>query len=437
MSRFSNVFFGFINFYLLIRILDKAEFGVWILYISVSTTMELIKNGFIIGPMVRAAVIADREEYTRILSASLMLNIIVTLCQIVIVFIVSFFIDNFWDTPQSYSMLLFYSLTALLLIPIGHCSAVQQSNYNFKADFFTNVSRQFSFFLFVLCGFIFAWNFSFIQLASLSVLSTLASALVGLITIRSRMSFSWAISKKWMKELAQYGKYTFGTNISTTIMRNVDSWLLGGLIGPAAVTLYNPAMRVANIVEVPTVSLSAILFPKLLARFGKEGPKAARDMYEKSVAALFAFMLPIVIFCVIFARPIIVFIAGPDFEETVFILRVVMLTGLIIPFNRQVGITLDAIGLAKMNFVFVLRNALFNLVVTYFYINAYGVIGAAYGLLTTFTMSFTFNQIYIRYKLQVSFWNIMKNSYQYYRKVIQYLWNTITGSKKQTEWTDL
>ena len=37
--------FGFINFYILIRVLSKEDFGAWVLFISVATLLELIKHG--------------------------------------------------------------------------------------------------------------------------------------------------------------------------------------------------------------------------------------------------------------------------------------------------------------------------------------------------------------------------------------------------------
>lgn len=391
----------------------------------------MIKNGFIIGPMVRAAVIADKSEYTKILSASLLLNVIVSVAQIILVLGVTLFMPEFRQSPETGSLIFFYIFTTFVLISVNHCNGVQQANYDFKADFFSNFTRQSTFFVFVMCGYFFDWEFSLWQLALLNACTIIVTAGMSYFTVRKFLSFSWDFSKRWIKELAQYGKYTFGTNISTTILRNVDTWMLGFLLGPKAVTLYNPAMRVANIVEVPTVSLSLVFFPKLLARYGSEGISAAREMYEKSVGALFAFMFPIVLVCVIFAKPIIIFIAGPEFVETVFILRVVMLTGLILPFNRQVGITLDAIGKAKTNFYIVLRNAAFNIGATYFFISyTNSVVGAAYGLLTTFTLSFIFNQIYIRYLLKVNFFNIFRNAFSFQKQFITFAWQTVTGKYK-------
>ncbi len=421
LSQLSGVFFGFINFYLLLRILDKNDFGVWTLFISVATFMELIKNGFITSPLVRYSMSQEKSDYTPILSASLLLNFLVTIVQIILILSLSFFISDLWKSPQLESLFLIFIISTLLLIPATHFSAIQQANMNFKGNLYANIARQFVFFIVVGISYGFHIHFELWQLAIAHSFSILVSVLVAYFNVRHLLSFSRSFSRKWIGELAQYGKYTFGTNISSTILRNVDTWMLGGMLSPAAVTIYNPAVRIANIIEVPTISLSSIFFPKLLSRFATEGTAAAKDMYEKSVGALFAFLFPVVLITVILAEPIVYFVAGDGFEETINILRIAMITGLIIPFNRQVGVTLDAMGKAKTNFYFVLRNAALNIVLSYFYIRYFGVIGAAYGMLTTFVLSFMYNQYYINKLIGVNLLTVFKHALSFQQKLFSFV----------------
>lgn len=425
-SQSSSVVFGFVNFYFLLRVLDKHDFGVWTLFVSVATFMEIIKIGFIASPLVRYSLV-ERDEYTKILSASLLLNVMITGFQILIVIGLSFFLGDLWQSDDLKLLFLIFIGSMIFLIPATHFTAIQQSKMNFKGIMYANFTRQFVFFLVVMSGFWFPFQDSLWKLAVGHTLSVVLQVLVAYFNVKKFLAFSSEISWKWVKEMARYGKYTFGTNISSTILRNVDIWMLGAILSPAAVTIYNPAVRVANIVELPTISLSSIFFPKLLSRYANEGPSVAREMYEKSVGILFAFMFPVMLFCIAFAEPIVLFVAGKGFDETVNILRITMITGLIIPFNRQVGVTLDAIGRAKTNFYFVLRNAALNVGVSYFYIHHFGTIGAAYGMLTTFVLSFGYNQFYIRKLIGVRFLAIFRNAYGFYRQFIlfglSYLFN--------------
>ncbi len=421
LSQLSSVFFGFINFYILLRILDKNGFGVWTLFISVATFMELIKNGFITSPLVRYSMSQEKGQYTTILSASLLLNCIVTGVQIIIILSLSFFISDLWKSPELESLFLIFVVSTLLLIPATHFSAIQQANMNFKGNLYANITRQFVFFVFVAISYGFDIQFELWQLGIAHSVSILISVFVAYFNVKHLLSFSLSFSRKWIGELAQYGKYTFGTNISSTILRNVDTWMIGGMLSASAVTIYNPAVRIANIIEVPTISLSSVFFPKLLSRFTTEGNAVAKDMYEKSVGILFAFLFPVVLVTVIFAAPIVQFVAGDGFEETVNILRIAMITGLIIPFNRQVGVTLDAMGKAKTNFYFVLRNATLNIVLSYFYIRYFGVIGAAYGMLTTFVLSFAYNQYYINKLIGVNLKTVFAHAFSFQKKLFNFV----------------
>ena len=392
----------------------------WTLFISVATFMELVKGGFITTPLVRYSMVEDPEEYTKVLSASLVLNIVVTAVQVVVILFFSFFLSDLWNSPQLEVLFFIFIAASLLLIPATHFSAIQQSKMNFKGNLYSNVTRQFVFFLFIFSSYWLHFKFELWEMAVVHSFSILVSVLVAFYNVRPFLSFSSDLSRKWLKDLARYGQYTFGTNISSTILRNVDTWMLGALLSPSAVTIYNPAVRIANIVEVPTISLSSIFFPKLLSRFASEGIPVAKDMYEKSVGALFAFMFPVVVVSIIFAKPIVYVVAGPGFDETVNILRIAMITGLLIPFNRQVGVTLDAMGKARTNFFFVLRNALLNIVLSYFYIRHFGIIGAAYGMLTTFVLSFLYNQFYIRKLIGVEFLNIFRFAFQYQMQLFRF-----------------
>ncbi len=427
LSQMSNLVFGFFNFYFLLRILSKYDYGVWTLFISVIAFFEFVKNGFIISPLVRYAIDSKPEERATIQTTSLGLNTLFASIQILIAFIASFFIEGLWaESNLTYLFIVFVTLI-VLQVPLTHFNGIQQANMNFKANLFSNATRQFSLFIFILFFNFASYQPTLLMLSLAYICSVILAVIVAYINFRQYKVSGFRISKEWLSRLAIYGKYTFGTNISSMVLRNIDTWMLGGLISPTAVTIYNPAIRVANIIEVPTVSLSSVFFPKLLSRYTKEGDVVAKDLYEKSVGALFALLLPAVITVIIFADQIIYIIAGKDFEETVGILRVAMLTGLIVPFNRQMGIMLTAIGKARIGFYFVLRNASMNVVFCYFFVTHYGTIGAAYAMLMTYIFSFSFNQWYISKYYNIRLINVFKYSIYCYKVVLTKALSLIKG----------
>lgn len=416
MTKVFVTLFAFINFYILIRVLSKEDFGAWVLFISVASLMELIKHGFVRNPLIRYLAMSPHEESSRIQTASMLLNIVVGGLEVIVLFFCSIYLSEFWDAPQLKMLFLIYMITTSLLVPINHFDVVQQARMNFKGTFASTFVRHCGLFLFITMVFLTGHRIRLEYVALAQMTSILLSGFVSWYFARRYLSFSRHVDWTWFRELRSYGFFTFGTNVSSMINKSIDSWMLGKLISPAAVTIFNPAIRISNLVEVPTETLTSIMFPKLAERIAREGPQSARYLYEKAVGTITAFMLPIVIFFIVFAAPVVRFIAGPGFSETVPILQITMLYGLIIPFNRFMGITLDAMGKAKTNFHFVMRNALLNIVSNFFYIRYFGIIGAAYGTMTSYLVVTFFNQLYINRFLKVRVSNIGRHLVDFYAK---------------------
>jgi len=417
MTKVFVTLFAFINFYILIRVLSKEEFGAWVLFTTIASLMELIKHGFVRNPLIRYLAMSPDKESSTIQTASLFLNLVVGLLEVLVLFLCSIYLSDFWDLPQLRSLFLIYMLTTALLIPLNHFDLIQQARMQFKGTFFSNFIRNFGLFLFILVASGFGSTIQLDHLAYAQMTAVLLSGFVSYKFARPFLHFSKKIDWKWFRELRSYGFFTFGTNVSSMITKSIDSWMLGKLISPAAVAILNPALRISNLVEVPTETLTSILFPKLSERIAAEGPQAARYLYEKAVGTIIAFMLPMVFFFIIFAGPVVRFIAGPGFEQTVPILQITMLYGLIIPSNRFLGIALDAIGKAKINFLFVLRNACINIISNFFFITKFGIIGAAYGTMTTYVVVMIINQWYLHHYLHVRLSNIFRHLIESYTKV--------------------
>lgn len=417
LNRIFVTLFAFVNFYILIRVLSKSDFGAWVLFLSIASLMELIKHGFVRSPLIRFLAISPPGEEGRIQTASMVLNAIVGVLEVLTLFACSRILSVFWDAPQLQSLFLIYMVSTAILVPINHFEVVQQARLQFKGTFASNFVRHFGLFIFVVVSAMAGRPIVLDHLAYAQMVAILVSGLVAYSYARPYLNFSRDLSWKWVSELRSYGFFTFGTNVSSMINKSVDSWMLGKLISPAAVTIFNPALRIANLVEVPTETLTAITFPKLAERIASQGPDSARYLYEKAVGTITAFMIPIVVFFIVFASPVIRFVAGPGFEQTVPILQITMLYGLMIPLNRFMGIALDAIGKAKTNFLFVVRNTFINVISNYFFITEFGLIGAAYGTLSTYVIVTIINQVYLHYTLGVRVVNIVRHLFESYQKV--------------------
>lgn len=417
LTKATTVFYGFLSFLILIRMLSTADYGAWILFISVSTLMELIKHGFIRNPLIRYLSITPEAEQRDLQTASLWLNVAIAGVQVAALTAFSFLLTTFWNLPQLHNLFLIYILTTLAFIPANHFDTVQQAGMQFRQLFFVNAIKQGGIFVYVVVTFLVGGQATLEGLALAHFAGVACSAGLSFIFSRHLVHIGGRLNGKWFGELFHYGKFTFGTNVSSMIIKNMDSWMLGRLISVHAVTIFNPALRVSNLVEVPNDTLSTIYFPKVSKEVATEGYSAVKRRYEMAVGSILAFVIPGVAFIIIFAPQIVELLAGPGFSETVPILRLTMLYGLILPFNRFFGVTLDAIGKAKVNFRIVLLTAFLNLVNSFMFIHFFGTIGAAYGTLITYSILLIANQIYLNRQFGITMGGVFDQTISFYKSI--------------------
>ena len=408
-TRILLIVLGFIGFLFLIRYLNKDQYGIWVIFITISSLIETVRVGFIKNPLMflnSDSTINKKSLY----NSSFILNIGLTILIIIIILIVSPFIGNLFENQIIKSLLYFYTIK-LIIISIGdHFDIVQEANYDFKGTFLDLFLRSFVFVGCIIFCFLFNIQIPIYYL----VIFQIIGAILGVIfsywnSIQKQIlvvpSFKYRLT--YLKKLTNLGKFTFGSSASSIAMRNVDTWMLGAILNPSAVALYNPAIRVSNIFEIPTSTMSTILMPKLANKINESGPDSVKYYYEKSVSFILAFMIPIVVLGVLFSNEIIFIIAGEGFAQAGYFLKFTMFYGLLIPFNRQFSITLDALGKPKFNFIVVLFTLLLSVILNITFITQFGIIGAIYGTLITYSTVFVFAQIYLYKSFGISLFKIL------------------------------
>jgi len=74
LQSLTNVLFGFGGFYMLVRVLDKNQFGAWTLFMTTTSILEVIRNGLIGNALVKFLSGAKPEEKTPIITASVTIS---------------------------------------------------------------------------------------------------------------------------------------------------------------------------------------------------------------------------------------------------------------------------------------------------------------------------------------------------------------------------
>lgn len=392
-ERFAQLLFGFGSLWLLLRLWSKQDFGIWVVFLTVTTLVEIARVGLLQNALVKFLSTARDIVYRQISTASLTMNLLLGLAVGILMLGLAWPLSRLFSAPDLAELLPIYALTTLFFIPMHQANFTQQANLDFRGIFWGNITNRGLFFSFILVAYMLKNDFNPWTLAWVQVGATAAGAVVSMIIARPYLRFSRRLDWTWVRRLFHYGKYVCGTNLSTMLFKSIDKMMLAAIISPAAAAIYEVAIRITNLAEVPTFSMAAIVFPKsAISHEDRNEPGQVREMYEKSVAAILAFLLPGIAVVLLFPEIIIRIVAGANYLDAVPLLQLTMLYGLFVPFAVQFGTILDSTGFPKINFMYTTIGALVNVFFNYTFIQLYGLYGAAYGTLLTFALMFVFMQ---------------------------------------------
>ena len=420
-ERFSALILGFGSFFILVRTVSKEEFGIWSLFLSVTTLIELARNGLIQNALIKHLTTSEGELKKEIITASLALNVILTTISVLALYFIAPFLAEYWHSPVLLPMYRFYIITTVILIFFSQFNFIQQANLDFRGIFFSNLLRQSGFFGYILYNFLTNQKPDLVQMVNVQSICAFAGATLSVLFVRKYFELSKKVSWYWVNKLFHYGKFVFGTNISSVFFKTADQMILGNLRGAVQVGSYNAAARISNLFEVPVTSIASIVFPQSSKRIHEEGPSAAKHLYEKSVAVMLAIILPGVIFVCIFPKLVLFMLTGKDYTDIAFVLQLVVIQNLFLPFLRQFGTILDSVGKPHVNFYFIIANAVLNIVVNYFMISKYGIEGAALGSLIVYIFCTTFVSIYMVVNYNISIKKTLINTVAFYPEMFRML----------------
>jgi O-antigen/teichoic acid export membrane protein len=375
----------------------------------------MVRNGFIRNPLISNLVSAEERDKKPLITASLALHCILGGVVSILLVVGSVPLSAFWDAPGLEKLFLVYAVNNIIFIPFLHFEYLQTAKLQFKGIFISNFFRLGVLCLYIMVQFILEKSPTLMELALVQLTATVVGIFVSYSFVKNDLHLDRVVNKKLVKELFHFGKFTFGTNISSMFVKNTDSWMIGRLLSTAAVAVYNPALRIANIVEVPTLAVASLVFPQVAQKMKERGNDGVRDIYTKSVSLILALMLPMVLPLYFFSDWIIMTIFGADYMEAAPILRVTIFYSLVIPFNRQFGTVMDALKRPKLNFYLLIMVAVLNVIFNYIFLTNFGVIGSAYGTLLSYCVVFVLNQVILHSMFQINTLKVILYVFEWYK----------------------
>jgi O-antigen/teichoic acid export membrane protein len=182
-----------------------------------------------------------------------------------------------------------------------------------------------------------------------------------------------------MVELLHYGKYMLGTTTCSALLNNADTWVINFVLGPAAVAVYNLAVRFMTVVDLPLRSLITTGMSEMAIAYNRSDMPHIAHIFKKYAGMLTVAFVPMIIIGIIIADIPTNILGGAKYSHSIAAnsFRLFLLASVLYPLDRFNGLVLDVTRQTRINFYKVIlmlaTKFAFNFIGLAIFGNIYGV----------------------------------------------------------------
>jgi O-antigen/teichoic acid export membrane protein len=345
-------FFGFAGFALLARSFPVEIFGQWVLYISSGAFVEMFRFGITNTAIVRYLSGAPGDERLKFIGSNGFIGLVATAGIAIILWSCQLLFPGPIKSAGYELFFVWYPLLAFINLPYNTALVIMQADQQFSKMLFVKFFNSSLFFLVLL------FSYSIFKMTLLQIV--VAQLAVNLFTSVICISKGWDgfrflghTSRRTNKVLLDFGKYTTFTLIGTNLLRSADTLIISlSPLGTAAVALYSIPMKLTEIQQIPLRSFVATAFPKMSKASILGKVDEVRQLFYTYSGAMTYLFIAISLTTFTFAEFFVSLLGGKQYlgldpvtgANTVTIMRVFSIYGLLLPIDRMTGIGLDSIN---------------------------------------------------------------------------------------------
>lgn len=181
-----------------------------------------------------------------------------------------------------------------------------------------------------------------------------------------------------LREILRYSGFVFLASIVDVLFWSTDKLIIGWAIGSVATAVYNIGASFNTYITSLSTAISGLLIPRLTEMVVKGAPKENfSEIFIKVGRLQFIIISFIVSAFVAFGRQFIALWAGPGYEDSYVVALLTMLP-VTVPLIQNTGLNiLYALNRHKFRSIVYLFIAILNVGLTFWWVEDYGIIGAA------------------------------------------------------------
>lgn len=354
--------FAFLSFIMLVRQLDQETFGEWILFLTAGGFIDMLRFGITRTAIIRFLAGAPFEEGKKLIGSNNLINLISTLLIAVILHLLYLLFPEPISNSGFAMFFKWYPLLAFFNLPFNNSQSILQAQLRFDRMLLLRMLNVGSFMVFLALNLFMLWPIHIILYAYL--ITNLLSSVVASIFNWDGIRYTFKASAAAIRVILDFGKYTTGTLIGSNLLKSSDTFIIGlsPFMGTVGVAVYSIPLKLTEIIEIPLRSFAGTAFPGMSKAAIENDMGKAKQIFYENAGGLTLLMIPVMIFCIIFAEQIVFILGGADYVLSANIFRIFCVYGMLLPLDRFIGVGLDSINKPRQNFYKVVYMASSNII---------------------------------------------------------------------------
>lgn len=360
---------GFAGFAILARSFSPEIFGEWVIFISSGAFVEMFRFGITNTAIIRYLSGAD-DNRLNLIGANGLIGLVSTLFIVIILVICNILFSEPIHNAGYGLFFNWYPLLAFLNLPYNTALVILQADLKFGKIFMLKLVNSGAFFSVLAISF-FYLHLSLNQLVWALLAANLLSSIICLLLGWDGFMYLRKANWSTIKLLLNFGKYTTFTLIGTNLLRSADTLIISlSPLGTAAVALYSIPLKLTEIQQIPLRSFAATAFPKLSKASIQGNIQEVKKIFYSYSGAMTYLFIAISLVTFLFAEFFVLVLGGQQYLgidpvtgfNTVLIVKIFSVYGLLLPIDRMTGISLDGINKPGKNAIKVFFMVAFNVI---------------------------------------------------------------------------
>ena len=415
----TNAILGFGSIALVARLLTKDDMGAWFMFITAYIFVDLLRAGIIHTSLIRFAASSEDKQFKEVAGSGWLISILTTLLLSILTIVTDIFFGHLITNEGFKLFLNWYWLAAITTLPFNYAAWLLQARSSFEKVLYIRLLNQLSFITCILIALLTDHNSVEIVMAGF-IFSGLLPSAISLWAGWSMINTVQFATKKMMRELFNFGKFSMGTLMGSNLLRSSDTLLIGFMLGTRQVASYSIPLKLVEVIEILLRSFAASAMPIMSKFRNPEHKEELRAIYYKYTGLLSILLLPLIFGSIIFADSLVVLLGGAQYAESAHVLRILAVYAAFLPLDRFSGITLDIIGKPYLNFLKVLLMLAVNVTGDIIAIKYFGNIGSVATVsILTFLTGVIFGNFFLKKYLHHKINETFKTGFNTMMHIIQ------------------